>query len=55
MDVRRIVVQHGWKLCLIPLFFDVPLAVKYGCAAILAASLVWDLVRWRQEGKQPAA
>jgi hypothetical protein len=52
--MRDFIVGHGWKLLLIPLFFDVPPVVKYGCAAVLAASLVWDLVRWRQERRTPS-
>ena len=44
--------RHAWKLCLLPLFFDVPKPVKYACAAIIAASLVadvWSAVRKRRQ------
>jgi hypothetical protein len=47
--VKRLVVLQGWKVLLIPLFFDVPPGVKYACAAVVAASLVWDLARLRRE------
>jgi hypothetical protein len=47
--VKRLVARQGWKVLLIPLFFDVPPGVKYACAAVVAASLVWDLARLRRE------
>jgi hypothetical protein len=44
MWARR-VRQHWWKLFLIPVFFDVPDAVRYACAAIVLASLVFDVYK----------
>jgi hypothetical protein len=41
--------RHGWKLGLLPLFFDVPVGVKYLCGTILVASLVVDLALEVQE------
>ncbi|MEA2420222.1 MAG: hypothetical protein QOE60_2428 [Thermoleophilaceae bacterium] len=41
--------RHGWKLLLFPVFFDVPPGVKWGCAAVLAASIMWDVITWRRK------
>jgi hypothetical protein len=41
--------RHGWKLGLLPLFFDVSVGVKYLCGTIVVASLVVDLALEVQE------
>jgi hypothetical protein len=46
---RRVLLQHGWKLFILPVFFDVPDWVRYVCAAIVVASLIVDVILWRRE------
>jgi hypothetical protein len=41
--------RHGWKLGLLPLFFDVSVGIKYLCGTILVASLVVDVALEVQE------
>jgi hypothetical protein len=54
MWARRIR-QHWWKLFVIPVFFDVPDAVKYVCAGILLASLVFDVARFLRDDRAVGA
>jgi hypothetical protein len=50
--IGRLLWEHGWKLFLLPLFFDVSNTIKYVCAAIVAASLIADIVRWTRHRRQ---
>jgi hypothetical protein len=45
VSAREVIREHWWKLFVIPVFFDVPDPVKYVCAAIVLASLVFDAAR----------
>ena len=51
-SLRRVLWRHGWKLLLLPLFFEAPTNVKYACAAIVAGSLLVDLVLLVRERRQ---
>jgi hypothetical protein len=50
MWARR-VRQHWWKLFLIPVFFDVPDPIRYACATIILASLVFDVYTYVREDR----